>query len=89
MTLTISEKMSVHLFVRPFVRTNVDNQTQCSYKSIYGIGRGRQINLNNMTSKVIRDQGQGHGPAKLDDFEVSSAICRDILNIVDDNDTMR
>ena len=69
MTRTISEKMSVH----PSVRPSVHNQTQCSHKPIYGIGRGRQAIRNDIIFKVIRGQGQGHGPvkvAKVADFEV-------------------
>ena len=65
MTHNISENMSVH--------PSVHNQTKCSHKPVCDIGRGRQDMRNDMTFKVIRRQGQGHGPfevAKMADFEV-------------------
>ena len=64
MTHTISETN---------VRPSVHNQTQCTHKPIDGTGRGRETILNDMIFKVIRGQGQGHGPvkvAKIADFEV-------------------
>ena len=86
MTHTISENMSV----RPFVRPSVHNQMQNSHMPICGNGRGQQEMPNVMISKVIRGQGQGHGSvkfAKMAEFKVASAICRGILNVVDDYDT--
>ena len=51
--------------VCPSVNTSiVHNETQCSYKPIGDIGRGRLAIHDDMTFKVIPGQGQGHRAPK-------------------------
>jgi len=70
--LIIPVKMSIHMYVRPYVHMSVctylrlsvypyvHNHTQCSHKPNSGICEGRWDIHDHMTFKVIRGQGQGH-----------------------------
>ena len=92
MTHSDNDKMSFHPFVRPYVLTYVHNQTPCNHKPVFDIGRSRQDIYKDMTFKVIRGRGRGHGPVKfvkMADFEVY--FYRHLLRfpyIGDDSDTM-
>ena len=63
---------SVRPYICPSVRRYVHIETQCSYKPIGDIGRSRLANHDDVSLKVIRDQGQGHRApnAKMADLKV-------------------